>query len=70
MNKAVSLALLAIGVMLAIFGVNELNSFTSDVSRMFTGAPTNRAIWLMAGGGALVVLGLAGLAGMAGSGKK
>lgn len=70
MNKAVSLALLAIGVMLAIFGVNELNSFTSDVSRMFTGAPTNRAIWLMAGGGALVVLGLAGLAGLAGSGKK
>lgn len=53
--------------MLAILSVNEMNSFTSDVSRMFTGAPTNRAIWLIAGGGALVVLGLAGM--VSGSGK-
>lgn len=62
MNKAVSLALLAGGIMLTIFGLNEMNSFTSDISRMFTGAPTNRSIWMMVGGVVLVVPGLTGLA--------
>ena len=61
MNKSVSLAFLAAGIMLTIFGVNEMNSFTSDISRMFTGAPTDRSIWMMAGGVVLVVLGLTGL---------
>lgn len=48
--------------MLTIFGLNEMNSFTSDISRMFTGAPTNRSIWMMVGGVVLVVPGLTGLA--------
>jgi hypothetical protein len=61
MNKAVSLALLAGGIMLTIFSVSEMNSFTSDLSRMFTGAPTDRSIWMMVGGVVLVVLGLTGL---------
>jgi hypothetical protein len=61
MNKAISLALLAGGLMLTFFGVSEMNSFTSDLSRMFTGAPTDRSIWMMVGGVALVVLGLSGL---------
>ncbi|MEO8598478.1 MAG: DUF3185 family protein [Burkholderiaceae bacterium] len=61
MNKAVSLALLAAGIMLTIFGVNEMNSFASDMSRMFTGAATNRSIWMLIGGVVLVVLGLSGL---------
>lgn len=61
MNKSVSLALLAAGVMLTIFGVSEMNSFTSDISRMFTGAPTDRSIWMIVGGVVLAVLGLTGL---------
>lgn len=61
MNKSVSLAFLAAGIMLTIFGVNEMNSFTSDISRMFTGAPTDRSIWMIAGGVVLLVLGLTGL---------
>jgi Protein of unknown function (DUF3185) len=61
MNKAISLALLAGGIMLTIFGVSEMNSFTSDISRMMTGAPTDRAIWMMVGGVVLLVFGLAGL---------
>ncbi|MFC3110681.1 DUF3185 family protein [Undibacterium arcticum] len=28
----------------------KLNSFTSDISRIFTGAPTDRSIWMMVGG--------------------
>jgi len=61
MNKAVSLALLAAGIMLTIFGVNEMNSFASDMSRMFTGAATDRSIWMVIAGVVLAVLGLTGL---------
>jgi uncharacterized membrane protein YidH (DUF202 family) len=61
MIKAISLALLAGGIMLTIFGVNEMNSFTSDISRMFTGAPTDRSVWMIVGGVVLLVFGLAGL---------
>ena len=58
MNKAVSLALIAAGNMLTIFGVSEMNSFTSDISRMMTGAPTDRSIWMLIGGVVTLVLGL------------
>lgn len=61
MNNAVSLALLAAGTMLTIFGANEMNSFASDMSRMFTGAATDRSIWTVIAGVVLVVLGLTGL---------
>jgi uncharacterized membrane protein YidH (DUF202 family) len=61
MNKAISLALLAAGVVLAVFGLNESHSFASGVSRVFTGSPTDRAVWLFAGGTLLIVLGVAGL---------
>jgi hypothetical protein len=60
MNKAVSLALLVAGVALVIFGVQATNSFRSDVSRFFTGSPTDRAIWMLIGGVAAVLVGLAG----------
>ena len=58
MNKIVSLALLVGGVVLIIIGVNATNSFSSDVSRFFTGSPTDKAIWMLIGG---VVAALAGL---------
>jgi uncharacterized membrane protein YidH (DUF202 family) len=61
MNNAVSLALLAAGIMLTSFGVSEMNSFSSEISRLFTGAPTNRSIWMMIGGVVLAVFGLTGL---------
>lgn len=61
MNKMISAAFLAAGVVLALFGFNEMNSATSDISRMFTGAPTDRAIWMLAGGAALAALGMVGL---------
>jgi len=61
MFKAVALALLAGGVLLLVFGVNAMNSPGSDLSRFFTGAPTDRATWLLVGGVAMIVAGLAGL---------
>ncbi|WP_334190676.1 DUF3185 family protein [Noviherbaspirillum sp.] len=61
MIKALSLALLAAGIMVTIFGANEMNSFSSDVSRVLTGAPTDHSVWMIVGGVMLVVFGLAGL---------
>ena len=61
MIKAAALALLAGGILLTIFGVTAMNSASSDLSRFFTGAPTDRAIWMLVGGIVMLVAGLAGL---------
>lgn len=61
MNKAVSLALLAGGILLLIFGVSATGSFSSDISRFFTGSPTDKAIWMLIGGAVLSVVGVVGL---------
>ena len=61
MNKAISLAILAGGILLAIFGVEAVNSTGSDISRFFTGAPTDRAMWMLVGGLVASVVGLGGL---------
>jgi hypothetical protein len=61
MNKALSLALLAGGILLIIFGVIAYDSTSSDISRFFTGSATDKAIWLLVIGAVATVLGLAGL---------
>ncbi|MGB5082661.1 MAG: DUF3185 family protein [Burkholderiales bacterium] len=61
MNKVISLALLAGGIVVMIFGINAINSAGSDISRFFTGAPTDRAMWMLVGGVVASVVGLAGL---------
>jgi hypothetical protein len=60
MNKIVSLALLIGGVVLIVIGISATNSFSSDVSRFFTGSPTDKAIWILIGGIIAAVIGLAG----------
>ena len=62
MNKGMSVALLVIGVILLVFGFNAYHSASSDVSRFFTGAPTNKALWLLIGGVITSVVGFLGLA--------
>ena len=54
----VSLALLAGGIALMIIGINATNSFSSDVSRFFTGSPTDKAVWMLIGGIIATVAGL------------
>jgi Protein of unknown function (DUF3185) len=58
MNKIVSFALLVGGVVLIIIGINATNSFSSDVSRFFTGSPTDKAIWMLIGGIVASIVGL------------
>lgn len=61
MNKAISVGLIAVGVILIIFGVSASESVSSDFSRLFTGNPTNETIWLLVGGVALAAIGAFGL---------
>jgi len=58
MNKVVSLPLLVGGVVLIVFGISATNSFSSDVSRFFTGSPTDKAIWMLIGGSIAAIAGL------------
>jgi hypothetical protein len=60
MNKIVSLILLVGGLMLIIFGIQAMNSFGSDVSRFFTGSPTDKAVWMLIAGVIAAVAGAAG----------
>jgi hypothetical protein len=61
MNKGMSIALLVVGILLIIWGTNATNSFSSDVSRAFTGSPSNKAVWLLVAG---IVTGVVGLFGV------
>jgi Protein of unknown function (DUF3185) len=58
MNKALGIGLLVAGIVLAVFGISASESFGSDVSRFFTGTPTDKSMWMLIGGIAAVVVGL------------
>lgn len=61
MNKIIPLVLLVGGIVLIIVGFNATHSFSSDVSRFFTGSPTDKAVWMLLGGLVAAVVGLATL---------
>jgi hypothetical protein len=61
MNKILSLVLLVGGIVLIIYGVNASNSIGSDFSRLFTGSPTDKSIWLLVGGIVAALIGAGGL---------
>lgn len=63
MNKPLSIALLIIGVLLIGYGIQASDSVGSEISRAFTGSPTDRTIWLLVGGIAAAVVGLFGIFG-------
>ena len=56
MKNPLALALIAIGILLIVFGVMSADSLGSEFSKFFTGSPSEKSIWLLIGGvGALVV---------------
>ena len=61
MNKIISLVLLVGGIALIICGLNASDSVGSDVSRFFTGNPTDKTIWFLIGGIVAAAVGAAGL---------
>ena len=58
MNKPVSFALLVGGIVLIVYGVSAADSIGSSFSRLFTGAPTDKAVWLLVGGAIAALIGL------------
>ena len=63
MNRTLSIAVLAGGVILAVYGVESSQSVSSGVSRFFTGAPTHETTALLVGAAVAIVIGLGGLTG-------
>ncbi len=60
MYKLISLAFLVLGIVLVIYGVTALDSFSSDISRFFTGSPTDKTVWLLIGGVVSIIIGITG----------
>jgi LPXTG-motif cell wall-anchored protein len=58
MQSVGGIALLVVGVVLIIFGMNASASLGSRLSELFTGAPSDRTIWLLIAGVAAAVIGL------------
>lgn len=61
MNKPLSIALLIAGIILIIYGISASDSIGSSFSRLFTGSPTDKTIWLLVGGVVATALGLSGV---------
>lgn len=61
MNKLLSLIILGIGVALLVYGAIAADSISSDLSRFFTGEPTDETVWLLLGGAVATIVGLVGL---------
>jgi len=57
MQRIAGIALLAVGILLALWGVNASNSVGSSISRVFTGAPTDKSIYLLVGGVVAAIVG-------------
>lgn len=67
MNKLTFLVLLIGGIVLIIYGVNAADSLGSDLSRFFTGSPTDKTIWLLIVGTIAALVGAGGLVRNSGS---
>jgi hypothetical protein len=50
MQSVVGIAVLVVGVVLIIFGMQASASLGSRLSELFTGAPSDRTIWLLVAG--------------------
>lgn len=61
MNKPVSLALVVIGIVLLVMGLSASDSLSSELSELFSGAPSDKAVWLLIGGIAALIVGGVGL---------
>jgi len=61
MKKPLSIALLVVGLVLIGYGISASDSIGSDLSRLFTGSPTDKAIWLLVLGAIAAIVGGTGM---------
>ena len=58
MQRVMGIALLVVGVVLIIFGMQASASVGSRLSELFTGAPSDRTIWLLLVGVVAAIVGV------------
>lgn len=58
MKKILGIGLLLVGIILLYFGYNEYNSMASEISEVFTGSPSDNAVWYLAGGAGASLVGI------------
>lgn len=56
-RTALGAALFVGGLVLVYFGYQESNALASEVTEVFTGSPSDGAMWKMVGGAVAAVLG-------------
>jgi hypothetical protein len=61
MLKGLSAAFIVVGIALIVWGLQVYRSFGSEVTEAVTGAPSDRAIWLLVAGTVASLVGLFGL---------
>jgi cytochrome c biogenesis factor len=57
MNRQIGFILLIAGVALLIWGIGMTGSFSSEISRAFTGSPTDKTMMVLIAGGICTALG-------------
>jgi len=58
MQKIIGIISVVIGVLLLVWGHDMAESISSQVQQIFTGAPTDRAMYFYIAGVALVIFGM------------
>jgi hypothetical protein len=58
-GRVFGIALLIVGAVLLVFGVNATHSVSSEFSKLFQGAPSDKSVWLIIAGGVVAAVGLA-----------
>ena len=56
-QRIIGLILTVVGIVLLVMGIMAFDSFSSQVSKFFTGSPTDRAVWLTIGGVVAILAG-------------
>ncbi len=62
MKGIIGPVLIVIGTVLLVLGLSAADSLASDISRFFTGNPTDRAVWLLIAGLGAIAAGAAVMA--------
>ncbi len=57
-GRIFGILMLLIGIVLLTYGINSTHSISSSFSNLFQGAPSDKSIWLIIGGGILGAVGL------------
>lgn len=58
MRRLVGMGVIVVGIFLVFLGLDASDSLASRFSRLFTGSPTDRTIWLLIGGAFAVLVGV------------